>query len=507
MLEEYNDTQINPVIFQALKSAVYDGEGKQKRKDAVSKEIDSSQVNAALVIMGQESPQQDDNSLANRCIICEVPKRDDRSELEEEIFNELKGYEESGLHSVLLEILACRNSILQHYKKVYDEVFKSLKDEVRVSVKNTDGLSRILETVSMFVSVCRIVEEHTSLQLPFTAEQFFEIAIAKVIKQVESISSSNKMFNFFSILNFLIDTGSLVQGRDYKIEVPGKVTIKKKQKKAKMRPLDLNHNRKKQYILQEGVPVPFLQDLGVMTEEGKIVHARFDKFRQINRFLEFIEDILPQLDSGRELTILDFGCGKSYLTFAMYYYLHELKSYDIRIIGLDLKTDVIRKCNELAKKYQYDKLTFLEGNIADYTGAEEVDMVVTLHACDTATDFALAKAIGWNAKVILSVPCCQHELNRQMKNDVLSPIMNYGLLKERMAALVTDGLRAEYLKREGYDVQVLEFIDMEHTPKNILLRAVKTGRRADNEESIRACETFLRVTPTLGRLLDEKGEL
>ena len=291
------------------------------------------------------------------------------------------------------------------------------------------------------------------------------------------------------------------------ISKKGKVTIKKKQKKAKMRPLDLNHNRKKQYILQEGVPVPFLQDLGVMTEEGKIVHARFDKFRQINRFLEFIEDILPQLDSGRELTILDFGCGKSYLTFAMYYYLHELKSYDIRIIGMDLKTDVIRKCNGLAKKYQYDKLTFLEGNIADYTGAEEVDMVVTLHACDTATDFALAKAIGWNAKVILSVPCCQHELNRQMKNDVLSPIMNYGLLKERMAALVTDGLRAEYLKREGYDVQVLEFIDMEHTPKNILLRAVKTGRRADNEESIRACETFLRVTPTLGRLLDEKGEL
>ena len=191
----------------------------------------------------------------------------------------------------------------------------------------------------------------------------------------------------------------------------------------------------------------------------------------------------------------------------MYYYLHELKSYDIRIIGLDLKTDVIRKCNELAKKYQYDKLTFLEGNIADYTGAEEVDMVVTLHACDTATDFALAKAVGWNAKVILSVPCCQHELNRQMKNDVLSPVMNYGLLKERMAALVTDGLRAEYLKREGYDVQVLEFIDMEHTPKNILLRAVRTGHRAQNEESIRACEEFLHVAPTLGRLLEIKGEL
>lgn len=299
------------------------------------------------------------------------------------------------------------------------------------------------------------------------------------------------------------------QRADYTVLVSkkGKVTIKSKIKKGGKKKIDMSHDRKKKYVLEEGVPVLFLQDLGVMTQDGKIVRAKSDKFRQINRFLEFIEDILPELDKGRELTILDFGCGKSYLTFAMYYYLHELKSYDIRIIGLDLKTDVIRKCNELAKKYQYDKLTFLEGNIADYTGAEEVDMVVTLHACDTATDFALAKAIGWNAKVILSVPCCQHELNRQMKNDVLSPIMNYGLLKERMAALVTDGLRAEYLKREGYDVQVLEFIDMEHTPKNILLRAVKTGRRADNEESIRACETFLRVTPTLGRLLDEKGEL
>ena len=299
------------------------------------------------------------------------------------------------------------------------------------------------------------------------------------------------------------------QRADYTVLVSkkGKVTIKSKIKKGGKKKIDMSHDRKKKYVLEEGVPVPFLQDLGVMTQDEKIVRAKSDKFRQINRFLEFIEDILPELDKGRELTILDFGCGKSYLTFAMYYYLHELKSYDIRIIGLDLKTDVIRKCNELAKKYQYDKLMFLEGNIADYTGAEEVDMVVTLHACDTATDFALAKAIGWNAKVILSVPCCQHELNRKMKNDVLSPIMNYGLLKERMAALVTDGLRAEYLKREGYDVQVLEFIDMEHTPKNILLRAVKTGRRADNEESIRACETFLRVTPTLGRLLDEKGEL
>lgn len=282
----------------------------------------------------------------------------------------------------------------------------------------------------------------------------------------------------------------------------GKMTIQKRLQTAEV---NYSHNRAKHYILEEGKTVPFLRDLGVMTKTGEIVRTKFDKFRQINRFLEFIEDILPQLPKDREVTILDFGCGKSYLTFAMYYYLHELNGYDIRIIGLDLKTDVIEACNQLAKKYGYKKLKFLEGNIADYTGSDEVDMVVTLHACDTATDFALAKAVGWKAKVILSVPCCQHELNGQMANEVLAPLFSYGLIKERMAALVTDSLRAEYLKREGYDTQILEFIDMEHTPKNILIRAVYTGKRGDNDEAICACEKMLHVQPTLGKLL--KGEI
>ena len=173
--------------------------------------------------------------------------------------------------------------------------------------------------------------------------------------------------------------------------------------------------------------------------------------------------------------------------------------------GLDLKKDVIRHCNELSEKYGYEKLRFLEGDIADYTGVNKVDMVVTLHACDTATDYALAKAVGWDAKVILSVPCCQHELNRQIKNEILEPILKYGLLKERMAALITDGLRAQYLEREGYEAQILEFIDMEHTPKNILIRAVKKRHaKEDNniEASIKRCEAALRVSPTLGRLLD-----
>lgn len=281
----------------------------------------------------------------------------------------------------------------------------------------------------------------------------------------------------------------------------GKLTIKRKAQKEQNKKAELSHNRKKQYILEEGISVPFLRDLGVMTEEGKIVHSRFDKFRQINRFLEFIEDILPKLDKGRELTILDFGCGKSYLTFAMYYYLHELKNYDIRIIGLDLKTDVIKHCNELSQKYGYEKLTFLEGNIADYAGVAEVDMVATLHACDTATDFALAKAVGWNAKVILSVPCCQHEINGQIENEILKPVLKHGLLKERFSAIVTDALRAEYLENAGYEVQVLEFIDMEHTPKNILIRAIHMGKMGQNTKGIETLEQFLHVTPTLGKLL------
>ena len=258
----------------------------------------------------------------------------------------------------------------------------------------------------------------------------------------------------------------------------GKQTIKTRPHEA-LEPVKIqSHNRVKQYILKEGIPVPFLVDLGVMNKEGKVHTHSYDKFKQINRFLEFIEDILPSLQKDREVTILDFGCGKSYLTFAMYYYLKELKGYDVNIIGLDLKEDVIKKCSSLAQKYGYEKLHFLQGDIADYEGVNKVDMVVTLHACDKATDYALAKAVEWDAEVILSVPCCQHELNYRIQNDLLEPVLKYGILKERMSALITDGIRAELLESEGYHTQILEFIDMEHTPKNLLIRAVKTGDKA-----------------------------
>lgn len=292
----------------------------------------------------------------------------------------------------------------------------------------------------------------------------------------------------------------------------GKVTVKVKQKAhsggagdqpARIQSASglMSHNRQKSYILKEGSPVPFLVDLGVMTKEGRIVNSRYDKYRQINRFLEFIEDILPNLNQEEETTIIDFGCGKSYLTFAMYHYLKVLKEYPVRIIGLDLKQDVINHCSRLAMQYGYEGLDFYHGDIASYEGVDHVDMVVTLHACDTATDFALKKAVDWGAKVILSVPCCQHELAKQMENDLMKPVLQYGLIRERMAALYTDAIRGQVLEYRGYRTQILEFIDMEHTPKNILIRAILQGKKKDNGSRIRELTGFMGVEPTIVKLL------
>ena len=300
------------------------------------------------------------------------------------------------------------------------------------------------------------------------------------------------------------------------INKKGKAAIKvKKQNNPPVAKLSsdkshLLHNRTKKYILPEGVAVPFLKDLGVMTAEGKIVRTKYDKYRQINRFLEFIEDVLPHLPKDREITILDFGCGKSYLTFAMYYYLKELKGYDIRIIGLDLKKDVIKNCSRLAVKYGYDKLNFYEGSIEEFEGVTQVDMVVTLHACDTATDYAMYKALRWGAPENLSVPCCQHELNMQFSAAEFEPITDYGILKERFCALATDGIRAKILEEQGYDTQILEFIDMEHTPKNLLIRALhrkkpSAKKREKASKEVNAfCEQF-GFAPTLWKLLQEEG--
>ena len=262
-------------------------------------------------------------------------------------------------------------------------------------------------------------------------------------------------------------------GLEATILVSKKGSVSIKTKKQENTAPDMSHNRSRRYILPEGEPVDFLVSLGVQTPQGQVIRAKYDKFRQINRYLEFIEDVCDKLPADRTIRIVDFGCGKSYLTFAMYYYLHQLEHRDVRVTGLDLKTEVIKNCGRLAKRLQYEKLDFREGDISSFQDDGKVDMVVSLHACDRATDYALEKAVKWGAEVILAVPCCQHELNGQIRCDLLQPIFKSGLIKERMAALITDALRADLLEKKGYDTQILEFIDIEHTPKNLLIRAVK----------------------------------
>ena len=287
------------------------------------------------------------------------------------------------------------------------------------------------------------------------------------------------------------------------ISKKGKVTVKKKSLQTEKK-VDLSHNKAKKYILQEGTIVPFLVDLGVQTKEGKIVRSNYDKFRQINRYLEFIADIMPILPTDRCINIIDFGCGKSYLTFALYYYMKILCKRDIQVIGLDLKEKVIEDCNALAVRYGYEGLKFVTGDVSTYTGEGNVDMVVTLHACDTATDYALEKAVSWGAKVIFTVPCCQHEVNMQIKNEELQPLLKYGLIKERISALITDAIRANLLEEQGYQVQVMEFIDMEHTPKNILIRAVKEKEDKKIDTGISRLTEFLHVRNTMQELMTAK---
>ena len=277
----------------------------------------------------------------------------------------------------------------------------------------------------------------------------------------------------------------------------------KSDKKEKVTPINLSHNRKKQYLLDADTPHPFLIRLGVQTEDGKVKKQKYDKFKQINRFLEFIEDSLKHLPKDRTIRILDFGSGKSYLTFALYHYLKIEKGLDIFVTGLDLKKEVIEECNRIAEDLHYDKLEFLVGDINDYNDEQAIDMVVTLHACDVATDMALARAVRWGAKVILSVPCCQHELNRQLKCPQLDMMLDYGIIRERFASLATDSIRAQILELVGYEAQLLEFIDLENTPKNILIRAYLTGKEATPEKRAKydAFVQFLNAEPFLQKEL------
>lgn len=241
------------------------------------------------------------------------------------------------------------------------------------------------------------------------------------------------------------------------------------------------HNKTKQYIIHENEPCDFLIELGVMSSEGKVLAKKYDKFKQINKFLEIVDDALGKKALKDEYRIIDFGCGKAYLTFALYYYFKKIKNTNVKIVGLDLKTDVINFCNNVSQKLGYNELVFENGDIKNYNNNLDVDMVVTLHACDNATDAALVKAIKWKTDIILSVPCCQHEFFDKIDNSMLNPMLKHGLIKERMSSLVTDSLRGLFLESKGYKVQMVEFVDFEHTPKNIMIRAVKDKIKTNSE--------------------------
>ena len=290
---------------------------------------------------------------------------------------------------------------------------------------------------------------------------------------------------------------------DMKISKKGKVFLGKKNSDNK-KVANKSHNKEKNYIFKEGMIIEPLIDLGVFTKEGKVVNSKYDKYKQINRFIEIIDDEIKKNDQ-KELTILDFGCGKSYLTFVLYYYFVEIKKINVKMIGLDLKEDVIKKCNDIAKRYNYENLHFEIGDINGFKYNNKVDMVITLHACDTATDYALYNAVKWNAKMIFSVPCCQHELNSQMKTEELSILTRYGIVQERVAALMTDSIRANLLETLGYKTQLLEFIDIAHSPKNILIRASKSNISKEKKEKslleVEALMNQFNFKPTLYNLL------
>lgn len=306
----------------------------------------------------------------------------------------------------------------------------------------------------------------------------------------KNLNSKEAIDEIMLLLNDTFKQGILFTSEaDYQILISKKGSATILKKKPTKEATDFTHNRKKNYILEDGDPVDFLIRLGVMNEKGRVVARRFDKFKQINRFLEMVADIIPRINKDKTLNIIDFGCGKSYLTFALYHYLVNVLNLDVNITGLDLKMDVINFCNEVASDLNFNRLRFIHGDIKDYEGFSDVDMVVTLHACDNATDAALVKAINWEAQAILSVPCCQHEFYDRISNPILDPMLKHGIIKEKLSSLVTDSLRANVLEILGYQVQLLEFIDMEHTPKNILIRAIKINQGM-NKEALKTYREF-----------------
>jgi len=383
---------------------------------------------------------------------------------------------------------------MEDFKKAINEIIK--EDIIKLVISNK------INKNAEYNKITFIFKENSNKQYyqieKYTDKQVFHENIDLDIleeKILEYVPSSYKQISAWS------NTTTF----ELKISKKGKFLLSKK-KSDNVKLVNKEHNKEKNYILKEGMIIQPLIDLGIFTKEGKVINSKYDKYKQINKFVEIIDDEIKKNDF-KELTILDFGCGKSYLTFVLYYYFVEIKKIDVKMIGLDLKADVIKKCNDIAKRYNYENLHFELGDINGFKYNNKVDMVISLHACDTATDYALYNAIKWNTKMIFSVPCCQHEFNHQMKAESLSILTKYGIVQERIAALMTDSVRANLLESVGYKTQLLEFIDIAHSPKNILIRATKSNISKDQKEKaldeVKNLMNQFNVSPTLFNLLKE----
>lgn len=392
-----------------------------------------------------------------------------------------------------------RRDNMQEIKNAIDEVLSSKL--IKAVISNNKDKNAEYRKIGINLKEKSNGEEFYQIE-KFTQKQVFH-------ENISEKELNDKFVEFMEMGYRQADIWSEGINFNIKISKKGKVFIgKKRTDNSSVAQKTKQHNKKKEYILKEGMDIQPLIDLGVFTKDGKVVNSKYDKYKQINRFIELIDHEIRK-QNFEELTILDFGCGKSYLTFVLYYYFTEIKKINVNMIGLDLKEDVIKNCNEIAKRYGYKNLKFEMGDINGYRFNNKVDMVITLHACDTATDYALYNAVKWNTKMIFSVPCCQHELNAQMKPQNLSILSNYGIIQERVAALMTDSIRGNLLEAAGYRTQLLEFIDIAHSPKNILIRAVKGNISEEKKnkciDEVEKLISEFSFNPTLYKLFREDG--
>ena len=357
----------------------------------------------------------------------------------------------------------------------------------KLVLSGPDGMRETLRRLANGYQAERIVNRQ-AFQSNLTSEEMYPYVLSRFEEGYRQLNAWSESYEY-----------------NLRVAKRGRAMFSRKANKNAAAPSE-QHNRVKNYILPEGEIVPPLVDMGVFTPDGKVVPSHYDKYKQINRFLEMMDDTLTEIGEGETLHVVDFGCGKSYLTFILYYYLLKVKGIRAVVTGVDLKADVIAACNKAAKKYGYDGMSFVVGDIAGFQPKDVVDVVVSLHACDTATDYALYNAVSWGAKHIFSVPCCQHELNKQMTGGRFPILTRYGIIQERFAAMATDAIRANLLTVVGYKTQVLEFVDLSHTPKNLLIRGSKSEipleRRKAALEEAKALMGEFGFTPTIFKLLE-----